>query len=154
MFKYISDILSKFSVGQRILALILLLLAITIISIGPKIVSSLTYDDTELTQKIAVQKIQMKTMDSTINDLNKQIIANQKKCTDDAIKREKEIIEMINEIQQYIKSKQSQQVNTVEKVYMKNNEMKEVEETLNIPPKKDEKLNNMILNLKKKVSTK
>ena len=155
MYKYISEILAKFSMGQRIFALIILLVAIVAISIGPKVIESLTYDDTELSRKIEVQKIEIKSLDSVVSYLNKQIIENQKKCTDDAVKREKEIIDMINEIQQYIKTKHAQQSNAVEEVYMKSDEKNDYKEIqLFLQPKEDEKLNKMIMDLKKVVKKK
>ena len=163
MFKYISEILSKFTLGQRILALIILVVAIITISIGPKIIDSLTYDDTELTQKIESQKIEIKTLDSTVYNLNKQVIKNQKncteeiinnqkKCSDEAIKREKEIMEIINNIEDYIKNKKYPQPIYLKKVTKSNTEKNE--ESVVLPPKEDEILTNMIIDLKKKVSLK
>ena len=56
MFKYISEILSKLSMGQRLLALVFLLLSITFISVGPKIVNAFTQDNEELKTKVELQR--------------------------------------------------------------------------------------------------
>ena len=66
MFKYISGILGTISPGQRLVALSILLLSITLIAIGPKIVNSFTHDTEELNNKINLQK-------SEINDLTVRI---------------------------------------------------------------------------------
>ena len=92
MFKYISVILSKFTQGQRIIALVLLLLSITFISIGPKIVESLTYSDVELKSKVESQTTQILELNDRVTELNTQIISNQRQCTDAIVEREKEIM--------------------------------------------------------------
>ena len=92
MFKYISVILSKFTQGQRIIALLLLLLSITLISIGPKIVESLTYSDVELKSKVESQTTQILELNDRVTELNTQIISNQRQCTDAIVEREKEIM--------------------------------------------------------------
>lgn len=92
MFKYISVILSKFTQGQRIIALLLLLLSITFISIGPKIVESLTYSDEELKSKVESQTTQILELNNRVTELNTQIISNQRQCTDAIVEREKEIM--------------------------------------------------------------
>jgi len=67
MFKYISEILGKFSMGQRIIALLLLLLTITIISITPSILDAFTQDNTELSEKIEKQSSEIKTLNIEID---------------------------------------------------------------------------------------
>lgn len=97
MFKYISEILSKFTQGQRIMALMLLLFSIILISIGPKIAETLTYNDEELKSRVESQTIQILELNSRITELNTQIIANQRECTDAIVEREKEIMgEIVN----------------------------------------------------------
>lgn len=165
MFKYISDILSKFTQRQRIIALIVLLISIIIISIGPKITELVTYDDTELKLRIESQNTQIIELNKRVNELNTQIIENQRKCIDDIVRRETEILNMIDEIDRYTnkmknetrvvssESRRSYQVisnDTVQVMGM----MPEprVNKTTVIENKRDEKLVKMIKNLKKKVS--
>ena len=89
MFKYISVILSKFTQGQRIVALSFLLLSIVIISIGPKIVESLTSNDVELKSRVESQTTQILELNSRVTELNTQIISNQRECTDAIVERER-----------------------------------------------------------------
>ena len=60
MFKYISQILSQFTKTQRVIALLMLLTSITIITIGPKLIDSITLDRKELEEKITKQKTRIK----------------------------------------------------------------------------------------------
>ena len=76
MFKYISEILSKFTQRQRIVALSILLFSIIIISVGPKITESLTYNDEELKLRIESQNNQIVQLNNRIDELNNQVIEN------------------------------------------------------------------------------
>jgi hypothetical protein len=113
MFKYISEILSKFTQGQRIIALLLLLLSITLISIGPKIVESLTYNDVELKSKVASQTTQILELNARVTELNTQIIENQRECTNSIVTRESEIMMEIAELESRIKKEMRNQQNLV-----------------------------------------
>ena len=113
MFKYISEILSKFTQGQRIVALLLLLLSITLISIGPKIVESLTYNDVELKSKVSSQTTQILELNARVTELNTQIIENQRECTNSIVVRESEIMMEIGELESKIKSEMRNQRNLV-----------------------------------------
>lgn len=103
MFKYISEILSKFTQGQRIVALLLLLISIILISIGPKIVETLTYSDEELESRMESQTTQILELNTRLTELNTQIISNQKECTDAIVEREKEIMGEIVNLESKIK---------------------------------------------------
>ena len=98
MFKYISEILSKFTQRQRIVALVILLISIIIISVGPKITESLTYDDKELKLRIESQNTHIIELNQRVNELNTQVINNQRECVNEIVRRETEILEIINEI--------------------------------------------------------
>ena len=52
MFKYIAAILKTISPAQRLIALSIVLLSITLILTGPKIVNSMTQDTEELKIKV------------------------------------------------------------------------------------------------------
>lgn len=99
MFKYISQILNKFTQGQRILALCILLLSITFISVGPKIVSSLTYDDTELKAQLNEKTNEINQLRKEVSNLNLQVQETQIECTDRVFQREQEILKMIEDLQ-------------------------------------------------------
>ena len=109
MFKYVSDILKNFSMSQRIIALILLLFTIVIVLTGPKIVDSLTKDNTELIEKIEIQDLIIGDLKKDINNLNVQVDTlnnilrlNQIECTNQIIKREKEIMVQLSTLERNV----------------------------------------------------
>ena len=93
MLKYVSGILKTISPAQRLIALCILILAIVIMTIGPRIVDSLTKDTEELKNKVAMQKSEIVDLSTRVNELNKQVLENQKECTNSLIAKEKEILE-------------------------------------------------------------
>jgi cell division septum initiation protein DivIVA len=99
MLKYVSDILSKFTSSQRILALLLLLFTIILVSIGPNIVSSLTYDNDELTNKVKLQKTEIQDLTVRVNELNKLVLNNQTECTNHLLAKEQEVIDILTQIE-------------------------------------------------------
>lgn len=99
MFKYISGILKTISPGQRLVALSILLLSITLIAIGPKIVNSFTRDTEELNNKINLQKSEINELTIRVKELNKQVIDNQRECTNSIISKERELLTAISEIE-------------------------------------------------------
>jgi len=104
MFKYISDILSKFTQGQRIIALLLLLFSIILISIGPKMVDSFTSSSDELVLRVKLQNTQIEELNTRVNELNTQIISNQRECTNAIVDREIEIMNQIVDLENKIKT--------------------------------------------------
>jgi len=99
MFKYIASILKTISPAQRVIALSLLLLSITLITIGPKIVNSFTQDNEELKNKIKIQRTEITDLSDRVKELNKQVLANQQECTNSRIQREGEILIALAEIE-------------------------------------------------------
>jgi uncharacterized coiled-coil protein SlyX len=99
MFKHISEILSKLSVGQRLLALVFLLLSITFISVGPKVIDSLTHDTEELKIKVENQRAEIQTLTQRVTQLNNQLIDGQMSCTNRFVQREQEILIMISSLE-------------------------------------------------------
>ena len=106
MFKYISEILKRFSSIQRVLVLILLLLTIIMVLSVPRIVDSLTFNDTELSKRIEIQDFIIQNLNNDLYKLNKDIDTlnnklriNQIECTNLVIKREKEILEQLSSLQ-------------------------------------------------------
>jgi len=98
MFKYISEILSQFSKTQRVMALLMVLTTITIISIGPSLIDSITEDRTELESKITKQTERITSLENHIDTLDWQIRESQKSCTQEIYARENEFIQMLDEI--------------------------------------------------------
>jgi hypothetical protein len=82
MFQYISEILKQFTSPQRILALLILVLTITIITLGTEYINVMTADKQYYIEEI--------------DRLNKTIVLNRKSCTDEMIAREMEIVKQID----------------------------------------------------------
>ena len=98
MFKYISEILSQFSKTQRVMALLMVLTTITIITIAPSLIDSITEDRTELELKITKQTERITSLENHIDTLDWQIRESQKSCTQEIYARENEFIQMLDEI--------------------------------------------------------
>jgi hypothetical protein len=162
MFKYISEIIDKFTEKQRILALIVILLTIITISITPKITEVMSYDDSELQMRLTNQNNEIVTLNGRIGELSRQVIDNQRECINEIIRRETEILGIINEIDIYArKSKKQTHLVVTEPYINKQVVLNDTIEVLLSSPKvsstvvetkQDEKLIKMINHLKKKVS--
>ena len=151
MFKYISDILSKFTQTQRIIALVILLSSIIIISIGPKVVELVTYNNEELTIKVESQRKLINELSQNVNDLNETVIKNQKECTNKILQRENEILVIINEIENYVKKPKKTTLYKVNEIYedtLYGGSLKSQSQEIVIQPQKDEKLIKLIQKLK------
>ena len=97
-FKYIAEIIAQFSKSQRIIALLLLLLTITIIFIVPKLINAFTHDDTSLNNRIETQKKLIGILNRDSDSLNNVIRKNQLECTNQIIARESEILNKISHV--------------------------------------------------------
>jgi hypothetical protein len=120
MFKYISEILSQFSKTQRVMALLMVLTTITIISIAPSLIDSITEDRTELELKITKQTERITSLENHIDTLDWQIRESQKSCTQEIWARENEFIQMLDEIRaDAFKYKVSTKTSTEQRVMMR-----------------------------------
>lgn len=99
MFKYVSEIISQFSRSQKILALLILCFSIILVTILPSFISTITLDRSELENKISERDLKIRQLSYNFNSLDSTVRVNQKKCTDDAFKREIEFKKMLQEIQ-------------------------------------------------------
>jgi len=95
MFKYISEIISKISMKQRLSALAIVLFAIVTISVAPKIVSSFTQDNEELELKVERQRLQIEQLSNQVDTLNSKILSEQSSCTNRFVAREKEVLDLL-----------------------------------------------------------
>jgi CRISPR/Cas system-associated endonuclease Cas3-HD len=151
MFKYISDILSKFTQTQRVIALIILLSSIIIISIGPKVIELITYNNEELEIKVESQRKLISELSQNVNDLNETVIKNQKECTNKILQRENEILLIINEIENYVKKPKNTIVYKTNEIYedtLYSGSLRTQSRETIIQPQKDEKLIKLIQKLK------
>ena len=96
MFKYISQILKSFTPGQRILALLILVISIIMITLGPSFINSNTNTCDELTIRLKSQEQQIVELNQRVNELNTQLLTGQKECTDNLISKQKEIMDIVN----------------------------------------------------------
>lgn len=106
MFKYISEILSQFSMPQRIIALLVVLLSIIVITLGPSLINSITLDGDELWTTINKQKTQITELQDETFRLNQVIRDNQLECTNQIIDREREILEKLSFLENQMKMTQ------------------------------------------------
>lgn len=112
MFKYISEILSKLSTGQRLLGLVFLLFTITIISVGPKIVNAFTQDNEELKIKVERQRVEIVELNNRVGELSNQVLKDQMSCTDKFIAREKEVMDLLVNLESVAKSEHNKVLST------------------------------------------
>jgi hypothetical protein len=98
MFKYIADIIKQFTPQQRILALLMLLLAITIISVTPTIAEAIAKDPIEYGKQIKARDKRIDYLELTIDTLDLKIRTNQRHCTNEIADRELEFNKMLDEI--------------------------------------------------------
>lgn len=98
MFKYISEILSQFTRQQRIMALLMVLVTITLISLAPSLISAITTDRSELNDRVSKQDERIHLLENTIDTLDQKIRSNQRSCTQEIFAREEEFIKMLDDI--------------------------------------------------------
>jgi TolA-binding protein len=124
MFQYISQILKSFTPGQRILALLILVISIVTITLGHSFINSNTNTCDELTIRLKSQEQQIVELNQRVNELNTQLLTGQKECTDNLIAKQKEIMDIVNGMikdaecstkQTIVKSEESRKM-TVKKV--------------------------------------
>jgi hypothetical protein len=96
VFKYISQILKSFTPAQRITALIILVIAITAITLGPSLIESNTTTCTELGVRVKSQETQILELNARVEQLNRQVLSGQQECTDNLIAKQQEIMSIIN----------------------------------------------------------
>lgn len=98
MFQNIKDILTTFTPGQRLIALLLLLFSLCIISVGPKIINIMSHDDTLIQKRLDLQKELIDKQGQEIKKLNDTIIFNQINCTNRLIQRERQLYSMVDDV--------------------------------------------------------
>lgn len=148
MFKYISGILGTISPGQRLVALSILLLSITLIAIGPKIVNSFTHDTEELSNKINLQKSEINDLTVRIKELSKQVIDNERECTNSLVAKERELLIAISEIENEFKKSE---IKTNTSHYRMINDSNSNARVVTPQPNNHRKMFKMISSLKLKV---
>ena len=103
MFKYISEIIGKFSITQRITALVVLLIAIITITLGPSILDAVSQDNEELNLKVERQRRQLILVSNEVDSLTFVIRKNQRDCTNQIIEREEEIYAQLDRLERELR---------------------------------------------------
>lgn len=110
MIQYFKEILTTFSIAQRIWALIILCIAVFFITFGSSIIEAVKPDPTQQNLVVKRQKKQIISLNTQldsltirVDDLTQEVIDGQSECTRRRIDREKEIIAQIDEIEKMIR---------------------------------------------------
>ena len=108
--QYFKDIISLFSITQRLWVLTILCVSTFFITFGSDIIEVLKPDPSQLILVVKRQKkeiislnTQLDTLSFRVNDLTQEVIDGQSQCTDKRIEREKEIIAQIDELQNMLR---------------------------------------------------
>jgi len=108
MFKYISEIIKNFTQGQRIVALLIIVMSIILVTLGPSIIN--IFDEKDVKELTKEQR-------DEIISLNKQIIDGKSECTttivqlqDQIIADKRDMANQLDDIRERIKSMEYQSV--------------------------------------------
>ena len=104
MFKYISDILSKFSPRQRIIALIILVVSIFLITYGGKIIDGFTETDNKLTNEVNSLRRTNRELFLQNDTLQRIILDNQLQCSEDIAEVRRRILEDLGVLERQLQS--------------------------------------------------
>lgn len=103
----------------------MVLTAITIITIAPSFISSITMDRKDLETKIENQNERINSLENLVDTLDQKVREGQRSCTQELFERESEFIKMLDEIRS-----EAYKCKTVEeypKMLMRTNESSEGE---------------------------
>ena len=110
MMQYFKDIISLFSITQRLWVLTILCVSTFFITFGSDIIEVLKPDPSQLNLVVKRQKkeiislnTQLDTLSFRVNDLTQEVIDGQSQCTNKRLEREKEIITQIDEIMNMVR---------------------------------------------------
>jgi hypothetical protein len=110
MNQYFKEILTTFSITQRIWALIILCISVFFITFGSDIIDAIKPDPTQQNLVVRRQRNQIVSLNTQldsltlrVDDLTQEVIDGQSECTRRRIDREKEIIAQIDEIEKMIR---------------------------------------------------
>lgn len=95
MFKYLSEILKQFSPTQRILALLILVLTITILTLGNTYLNNVSVDTEYYKEQIKI--LNKKIVDSETRHSD-ELIESHRTCTEEMIQRELDIVDEIERL--------------------------------------------------------
>lgn len=116
MFKYIVDILKEFTSKQKLYALIIVLVAIVIITVGPKLISEIKTDKEEY--ELIVSSLRKRNRDLFVEneELNNQVIKGRTECRVLLVEKENEVIAALTEIERKMKTQKTLNKITIDTV--------------------------------------
>ena len=98
----------------------MVLTTITIISLAPSLISSITMDRHELEDKITKQTERISSLENLVDTLDQKIRENQRSCTQELFTREEEFIKMLDDIK--LEAYKCRESNTTAKMLIKTDE--------------------------------
>lgn len=102
MFKYLGEILEKFTTTQRVFVLVILVMGSLMVYIGPKYLEMRGVDVESFQKVIDRQRVINEKLNDEIIFLNDLVVENQRECTREFIKRERELYMKLTELERYI----------------------------------------------------
>jgi len=102
--KYFEGILEKFTMKQRLIVLIFLLIFSFLFMFGNDIITTFDKRGENLVEVIDSQEAELKKLRIELRDSHLEIIENQRECTRRAVEREKEIFEELDFLERRISS--------------------------------------------------
>jgi ribosome-associated translation inhibitor RaiA len=106
MFKYLSEILSKFTPQQRILALGLLLFTIVTLTLGNKVIDTLNQSDKVLQDKVRRLELSQSILISENDSLYNSLSSSQIQCSNDIMGVRRKILEDLGILETQMLSQQ------------------------------------------------
>ena len=107
MFQYVSEIVSKFTQKQRILALCLVLLSITLVFLGPDLINKFGGDVNQLNTKLREKDREIDSLNAKILLINHSMVDNEQNCTNRLIQREREIMAQLDTFEKTLKKEKT-----------------------------------------------
>ena len=110
MFKYLSEILSKFTPSQRLFALGLLLFTAVLLGLGNTIIDSFAQSDSVLLSKVEQMKKNQLYLKNANDSLSVIIIQNQIQCSSDIVEVRRKVLEDLGILERRLMSMNNQRV--------------------------------------------
>ena len=110
MFKYLSEILSKFTPQQRLIALVLLLFTFVILTFGNSLIDSFNQSDKVLQNKVKRLEVSQGILLDENDSLAITIIENEVQCSRDIADVRKKILEDLGKLERQLMSMNNQRV--------------------------------------------
>lgn len=116
MFKYIVDILKEFTSKQKLYALVIVLVAIVIITVGPKLISEFKTDKEEYELMISSLRKRNRDLFVENGELSNQLIKGRTECRVLLVEKENEVIAALTEIERKMRTQKTLNKITVDTI--------------------------------------